>query len=91
MIMRRNGVQANGGLLSLAPYCPEPLRRYFKAMSLRCLIGAHRPSLVSILKAKGRGWVALCDGCGARLERTDEGRWSVSKPLASSNLLDGDA
>ena len=50
-------------------------------MSIRCLFGAHRPSLVSILKGKNGGWVALCDSCDTRIERTDEGRWTVSDPL----------
>jgi hypothetical protein len=50
-------------------------------MNLRCFFGAHRPSLVSIMKGKQGGWVGLCQGCDARLERTDEGRWTVSEPL----------
>ena len=50
-------------------------------MNLRCLFGAHRPSLVSILRGKNGGWVGLCQGCDARLERTDEGGWAVSEPL----------
>lgn len=50
-------------------------------MSLRCLFGAHRPSLVSILKRKGGGWIGLCEGCDARIEQNEEGRWSLSEPL----------
>ncbi len=52
-------------------------------MNLRCLFGAHRPSLVSILKGKDGGWIALCESCEERLEQTDEGRWIVSPPLIS--------
>ena len=59
------------------------LARYPTQMNLRCLFGAHRPSLVSILKGKGGGWIALCEGCDARIERNEEGRWSVSEPLIS--------
>ena len=50
-------------------------------MSLFCLFGAHRPSLVSILKGKRGGWVGLCQGCDACIERTNEGRWSLSEPI----------
>jgi len=51
-------------------------------MSLRCLMGRHRPLLASILKREDR-LTALCNDCGLPIERTENGRWSLSDPLIS--------
>ena len=67
----------------LFPLLSLGLARYPTQMNLRCLFGAHRPSLVSILKGKGGGWIALCEGCDARIEQNEERRWSLSEPLIS--------
>ena len=40
----------------------------------------HRPSLGSILRKK-TGYIALCDGCGAPLQRREDGRWGPCEPL----------
>jgi hypothetical protein len=51
-------------------------------MSLRCLFNLHRPMLTSIV-ARTNGFAALCGGCGLPIERSEEGRWTVSQPLAT--------
>ena len=79
--MRRN-LPLRRNRPSLA-YWHRPRGRYANDMSLRCLFGAHRPSLVSIIRGKNGGWVGLCRGCDAHIERTDEGRWFLSEPLIS--------
>jgi hypothetical protein len=55
---------------------------YLKPVSLKCLFGRHRPMLTSILSRDG-GFTALCDDCGAPIERVDGGRWTQSQPLIS--------
>ena len=52
-------------------------------MSLGCLLGRHRPSLVSIVR-RGRRLDGLCDGCGLLLSKEDCGRWMPARPLARS-------
>jgi hypothetical protein len=49
-------------------------------MSLRCLLGRHRPMLTSII-SRGESYAALCDDCGAPIERSEGGRWTNSEPL----------
>jgi hypothetical protein len=49
-------------------------------MSIRCLLGIHRPSLSSIARKNGQ-YVALCEGCARPLERAQEGRWLATEPL----------
>jgi hypothetical protein len=44
-------------------------------MSLLCLLGRHRPMLTSIIQ-RHRGFSALCDHCGAPIERSEGGRWT---------------
>jgi hypothetical protein len=51
-------------------------------MSLLCLLGRHRPMLTSIIQ-RGRGFSALCDHCGAPIERGEGGRWTHVAPLGS--------
>jgi len=55
---------------------------YLATMNLRCLLGRHRPMLTSIIP-RDRGFVALCDGCGAPIERDEGGRWAHSQALVS--------
>jgi hypothetical protein len=52
-------------------------------MSLRCLLNVHRPMLTSIVRRPDR-FTALCDECGALIERSDDSRWAKSEPLAST-------
>lgn len=54
-------------------------------MTWTCLFGLHRPSTVSIARAAS-GFRALCESCGAALERSQEGRWSPAPPLAARPL-----
>jgi hypothetical protein len=51
-------------------------------MSLRCLFRVHRPRLTSIIRRQDR-YTALCDGCELLIERSDEGRWKETEPLAT--------
>ena len=50
-------------------------------MSLACVIGRHRPSLVSIAR-RGAKLDALCDSCGLPLCKDERGRWVPAPPLA---------
>jgi hypothetical protein len=52
-------------------------------MSLGCLIGRHRPSLVSITRHRDH-LSGLCDSCGLPLEKAAGGRWLPARPLAQS-------
>ncbi|HTU09736.1 MAG TPA: hypothetical protein VMG08_02460 [Allosphingosinicella sp.] len=52
-------------------------------MSLGCLIGRHRPSLVSITRHREH-LSGLCEGCGLPLEKAPSGKWLTSRPLAQS-------
>lgn len=56
---------------------------YVRRMSLRCLLNVHRPMLTSIVR-KTDHFTALCDDCGAIIQRSDESRWARSEPLAAS-------
>ncbi len=49
-------------------------------MSIRCLVGVHRPSLSAITRRNG-GYATLCEDCARPLEREAEGRWAASEPL----------
>jgi hypothetical protein len=71
--MRRRHVEADAAGESL----------YVPMMSLRCLIGLHRPSLGSILRRRG-GYAGLCEACGRPLERDEHGKWLASEPLYES-------
>ncbi len=51
-------------------------------MSLRCLIGVHRPLLNSIVRRES-GFAAICEGCPTPLERGDHGQWAASQPLTA--------
>ena len=48
---------------------------YPRLMSLLCLLGRHRPMLTSIIQRE-HGFAALCDSCGAPIEREEGGRWT---------------
>jgi hypothetical protein len=58
--------------------------KYLRLMSLLCLLGRHRPMLTSIIQ-RGRGFSALCDHCGAPIERDPSRRWVNATPLISSD------
>jgi hypothetical protein len=49
-------------------------------MSFLCIIGRHKPSIVSIARGKNGEYVALCDACGVPLARSTDNRWHASKP-----------
>jgi hypothetical protein len=51
-------------------------------MKLRCLFVCHRPMLSSIIVREDR-FSALCDHCGAPLERGPTRRWVIAAPLVS--------
>ena len=54
-------------------------------MSIRCLLGIHRPSLSSIARKNGQ-YVALCESCARPLERAaQEARWLAAEPLYERN------
>jgi hypothetical protein len=55
---------------------------YRSPMHLSCLFGRHRPMLNSII-TKEHGFAALCDDCGAPIERRDDGRWIHCPALIS--------
>ena len=61
----------------------EALRlTYLGPMHLKCLFGRHRPMLSSIIQRQ-HGFSALCDDCGAPIEREEGGRWTHAKALLS--------
>ena len=67
--------------ISSRPAIPILLpKSYSVSMSLGCLFGRHRPMLTSIMKREN-GYAALCDGCGLPIERSEDGAWSIAKPL----------
>jgi hypothetical protein len=49
-------------------------------MKLRCLFMRHRPMLNSII-VRGDRFTALCDHCGAPIERDQSRRWANTAPL----------
>jgi hypothetical protein len=49
-------------------------------MSLRCLFGLHRPSLISIIRRRHH-YGALCEDCARPLQREESGRWVACEPL----------
>jgi hypothetical protein len=53
-------------------------------MNLRCLVLRHRPMLNSIIVRDDR-FTALCDHCGAPIERDPSRRWVNATPLTSSD------
>jgi hypothetical protein len=53
-------------------------------MKLRCLVLRHRPMLNSIIVRDDR-FTALCDHCGAPIERDPSRRWVNATPLISSD------
>jgi len=53
-------------------------------MKLRCLLARHRPMLTSII-VRGDRFTALCDHCGAPIERNQARRWVSATPLISSD------
>jgi hypothetical protein len=53
-------------------------------MKLRCLVLRHRPMLNSIIVRDDR-FTALCDHCGAPIERDPSRRWVNATPLTSSD------
>lgn len=55
---------------------------YSGGMNLRCLLLRHRPMLSSIIVREDR-FTALCDNCGAPLERDQDRRWVNAAPLIS--------
>lgn len=56
--------------------------KYLRLMSLLCLLGRHRPMLTSILRRE-HGFSALCDHCGAPIEREEGGRWTHAQAALS--------
>ncbi len=52
----------------------------FRGMSLRCLLGYHRPSLGAITRRQG-GYHTICESCARPLERHGASRWVASDPL----------
>jgi hypothetical protein len=55
---------------------------YLGGMRLRCLFLRHRPMLTSIVEREG-GFAALCDDCGAPIERRADGPWTRAQGLLS--------
>ena len=55
-------------------------------MSLRCLLGMHRPLLASIAKRE-HGYAARCEDCAAPLERMPETRWAPAAPIYETRAL----
>jgi len=55
---------------------------YLGGMRLQCLFLRHRPMLTSIVE-RGGGFAALCDDCGALIERRAGGRWTQAQGLLS--------
>jgi len=53
-------------------------------MKLRCLLARHRPMLTSII-VRGDRFTALCDDCGAPIERDQTRRWVSAAPLISGD------
>jgi hypothetical protein len=51
-----------------------------QVMSIRCLLGLHRPSLASIAR-KNSHYVALCENCARPLKRSGDRRWAAAEPL----------
>lgn len=51
-------------------------------MKLRCLLLRHQPMLRSIIVRNDR-FTALCDHCGAPIERDESRRWVNRAPLIS--------
>jgi hypothetical protein len=49
-------------------------------MRWKCGLGLHTPSLITIARKRDR-LHALCEGCGAPLERNAQGRWKTGRPL----------
>lgn len=49
-------------------------------MSLRCLLGRHRPFVTSIVQ-RTAGFSALCNDCGFPIERSNKGRWMGAESL----------
>lgn len=54
---------------------------YLSAMKVLCLVGRHKPSPVTIARAKAGHLIALCDGCGIPLELRENGDWKAAAPL----------
>jgi hypothetical protein len=52
-------------------------------MNLRCLLLPHQPMLNSIIVRDDR-FTALCDHCGAPIERDQYRRWVRARPLIST-------
>jgi hypothetical protein len=52
----------------------------FRCMSIRCLLGYHRPSLGAITRRQN-GYATICESCARPLERHAAGRWVASDPL----------
>jgi len=49
-------------------------------MHLRCTIGFHSPSSISIVR-RGSGLEALCEGCGVLLRKDGPTGWQAAPPL----------
>ncbi|HTU09947.1 MAG TPA: hypothetical protein VMG08_03525 [Allosphingosinicella sp.] len=57
-------------------------------MSLGCMFGRHRPSLVSIAR-RGAQLDGLCEDCGLPLVKDERGRWVPAPPLAQRRASGG--
>ncbi|WP_106512707.1 hypothetical protein [Allosphingosinicella deserti] len=51
-------------------------------MSLRCILGLHRPSPLSIRRNEA-GLRSLCENCGLPLQKTEGAKWVEARPLAA--------
>ena len=52
------------------------------ARLLFCLIGRHRPPIISVSRRKlGGDLSALCNWCGTPIERSRSGRWLALGPI----------
>lgn len=49
-------------------------------MSLICLFGVHRPSLVSIARRQ-QDLVGICENCARPLVKSGDGKWVAAPPL----------
>ena len=57
-------------------------KEYKHCMSLRCILGLHRPSPLSI-RRNDAGLRSLCEDCGLPLQKTEGAKWVEARPLAA--------
>lgn len=61
---------------------------YGVEVSLRCLLGIHRPSPASIAR-RPTGYTALCESCGLPLERQESRPWRAATPIVRATERSG--